>query len=201
MTGARKGPLALQSCPDLVGRAFLQQGNPRTFAGGRRKRTIRTGEAQIPRGRHGASPPNAAFSSRRCLPAPVRAVLLLLLLVLAPAATAAPAFTADGPMTSDSGYFMIEWEADGPVTLEMARDAGFGQPEVLYAGMNHATFVSGLADGDYYVRLRSDDGNLSEPLRLSVAHQSLERALWLVALGAVVFLSIVAVIARGAADE
>ena len=79
--------------------------------------------------------------------------------------------------------------------------AGAGTPRVLYNGTNHSLFVSGLANGTYRLRLTDAAGQSSSPLLLTVAHQSLRRALMLVALGAVIFLAIVAVIFRGARDE
>ncbi|MCJ2186883.1 hypothetical protein [Novosphingobium beihaiensis] len=124
-----------------------------------------------------------------------------MLLAPVPATAAAPPrFTSPDALSSDSGHAAVEWQADGPVTLEMTQD-GNAAPRVLYSGHNHSLFISGLANGTYRLRLTDAAGQSSPPLLLTVAHQSLSRALMLVALGAVIFLSIVAVIFRGARDE
>lgn len=96
---------------------------------------------------------------------------------------------------------MIAWQADGPVTLAMTQGGDQASARTLYAGGNAAYFVSGLADGAYTLTLRDEAGAMAPPLELTVAHQSLTRALWLMGLGAVVFLMTVAVIFRGARDE
>lgn len=116
-------------------------------------------------------------------------------------AAQAPAFTTEGPLTSDAGYFTVEWQADTPVTLEMARSKDFASPETVYQGANKALFLSGFADGEYLLRLRGADGAMSEVLTLTVRHQSLQRALLLVGLGAIVFLAVIVVIFRGARDD
>lgn len=118
-----------------------------------------------------------------------------------PALAAAPAFTESGPISSDAGYALLEWKANGPVTLEMAREADFRDARELYKGPNRSSFVTGLADGDYYLRLRAGTGEESRPLRLTVAHHPLAQALWLAAMGAAIFLAVVAVILRGARDD
>lgn len=96
---------------------------------------------------------------------------------------------------------MIAWQADGPVTLAMAQGGDPAPARTLYSGGNAAYFVSGLADGVYTLTLSDEAGATASRLELTVAHQSLTRALWLIGLGAVVFLITVAVIVRGAHDE
>ncbi|MCB2073823.1 MAG: hypothetical protein H6917_18780 [Novosphingobium sp.] len=83
----------------------------------------------------------------------------------------------------------------------MARDPAFADARPIYLGTNHAHFLSGLADGSYYLRLRGEDGSLSAPIELSVRHQSLQRALWLALVGLIVALAVVAAVLRGAPDE
>ncbi|MEJ2457210.1 MAG: hypothetical protein P8Y58_03300 [Novosphingobium sp.] len=126
---------------------------------------------------------------------------VLALLVPASAVMAAsPRFTSQAPLSSDSGHVVVEWQADTPVTLRMTHE-GARTDRVLYSGPNHSLFVSGLANGRYSLRLTDTAGRSSAPLLLTVAHQSLSRALILVALGALVFLATLAVIIRGARDE
>ncbi len=119
-------------------------------------------------------------------------------------AHAAPAFTQTGPLSSDAGYFMVEWRSEEPVTLEIAGTGagsnGAAQPKTLYKGNNTSLFVSGLNDGEYELRLRDKTGASADTLALTVEHQSLSRALWLVALGALAFLAAIAVVVRGPRD-
>lgn len=148
--------------------------------------------------------PDAVRAEKRS--ALIFAVLFLLVLLTLPihahAQSSGPAFTGAGPLTSDAGNSLIEWTgADVPVALEIARSPDFADARPLYQGRNRAYFVSGLADGEYFLRLRGQDGALSEPLELIVVHQSLQRALWLALIGALVTLAIVATIFVGVRDE
>lgn len=129
------------------------------------------------------------------LPAPLLAKAQPIIL------TAPPAFSATGPQMTDTGHALIEWSADEPVTLEIAHNPGFTETRTLYSGTNKAYFVSGLADGDYLLRLRGADGTPSAQLELAVRHQSLQRALWLALVGVIVSLAIAAVILKGARDD
>jgi len=83
----------------------------------------------------------------------------------------------------------------------MAETADFADATELYNGTNSSFFVSGLQDGDYFLRLRTADGAQADPLVLEVRHQSLTQALWLALLGAIVTIAVVAAILRGARDE
>lgn len=131
----------------------------------------------------------------------MRRIALLLSAALAFAAPASAqelAFEAPGPLTSDTGHVLVEWEATGPATLIMARDADFAGARSLYQGDNRAYFISGLEGGDYFLLLRDEAGAQSDPLHLTVAHQSLQRAIWLTIVGAIITLGIIATIIRGA---
>lgn len=72
---------------------------------------------------------------------------------------------------------------------------------VLYEGANTAYFISGLDNGSYAFVVTDGTGATSAPQVLTVEHQSLSRALWLVALGAVAFLATAFVILRGVRDD
>ena len=137
----------------------------------------------------------ARFAALAALPA------ILICTLAAPLHAAAPAFKADGPIASDTGYTLVEWANDGPVSLDISRHADLKDSRTLYSGSNSAYFISGLADGTYYLGLRDGSGTEAATLRMTVTHQSLTHALWLAGLGALVFLSVVAVIFRGARDE
>lgn len=102
-------------------------------------------------------------------------------------------------MSTDTGYSLIEWDAPGAATLAITAP---GAPaRELYSGTNEAFFISGLADGTYRLTLRDASGREAAPLELEVTHQSVTQALWLVALGAIVFLATVAAVLRGARDD
>lgn len=101
-------------------------------------------------------------------------------------------------MVSDTGHALVRWEATAPVTLVISNSADFAGARVLYHGDNHSYFLSGLANGNYHLLLRDEAGGQSAAIQLTVEHQSLTRALWLVLAGAVVALGIVLVILRGA---
>ena len=159
----------------------------------------------------GAVPPlpDIRFSAslwRRCL-TPARLVfafgvlLASLVLVVSPLQAAVPAFTGEGEVSTDTGHILLNWEADEPVTLQMARETDLSDARPLYAGMEKSYFLSGLADGDYYLQLKADSGAVSAPIKLSVVHQSLTQALWLTAIGLVITLLIVGTIVKGARDD
>ena len=119
----------------------------------------------------------------------------------APAHAAPPAFAAPGPLASDTGHIMIEWSADSPVTLELAQSSDFADARPLYQGSQTGYFLSGLAGGEYFLRLSDEAGARSEVVRLTVVHQSLARALWLTVIGAIITLGIIVVIVRGARND
>lgn len=112
---------------------------------------------------------------------------------------AAPAFVDDGPLATDTGHVHVGWTTDEPVTLTLT--APDGQVRPVYNGTNDGIFLSGLADGEYALNLVGESGAKAAPLTLSVRHQSLEQALWLAGLGAIVFLLTVIVILRGTRGE
>lgn len=119
---------------------------------------------------------------------------------LTPAAHAAlPEITGGPELSSDTGYSLIEWQSDQEVTLRIAGADGVSRD--LYRGSENAYFLSGLADGDYTLTLESVDGENSKPVALSIRHQSLSQALWLTLIGALIALSTVVVIVRGARDD
>ena len=126
------------------------------------------------------------------------ALILSLLALGVPASAAAPAFSAPGPLASDTGHVLLEWEAEAPVSLIMAGNPDFEGGTALYRGPNRSFFLSGLDTGEYHLLLRDDAGRQSAPLVLTVERQSLTRAIWLTIIGALIALAIVVTILRGA---
>ncbi len=101
------------------------------------------------------------------------------------------------------GVVKLEWTPTYPKTpvtfeLEQAANLNFEDSDIIYQGTDHGTFLSGLPDGTYYYRLRTANGNWSEPLEVTIKHHSLPLALILFCIGAMVFLLVVGVILKGA---
>lgn len=136
----------------------------------------------------------------------MRVVLLLTLASLCPGTVKSAQFEPP-TLTSDSevataGYYQLSWESDNAVVeLEESTDATFGDPQLLYAGADSATVISGRSDGTWFYRARIRDNNgespWSEPVSVTVTHHTLTRALSFFALGIVVFLATVWIIVRG----
>lgn len=129
------------------------------------------------------------------------ALTLLALLPDTPLLAAPPAFQGGGELSSDAGYVLLAWKSDGPVTVSIGQREDRSDAKSLYAGTAESYFLSGLRDGEYYLWLENEKGESAEPAKLTVVHQSLERALWLTVIGLAIFLSIVAAILRGARDD
>lgn len=109
------------------------------------------------------------------------------------------------PTTSSDGVYQLAWNAGaggadtGAMRVEEARDADFSEPRLLYRGEDHATIVTGRADGDYHYRLRADAAGSGVVARVtvSVRHHPLARALSFFAAGLFVFLATVWLVVRG----
>lgn len=104
-------------------------------------------------------------------------------------------WAAENPLTasaevSNEGYFVLNWDtslSDSPLVLEQSTSPAFDSVitrEVAAAG---ATTITGLADGEYYFRLRSEDRVLSDPVMITVEHHSLARAGTFFLIGACLF--------------
>ncbi|TYC86083.1 hypothetical protein [Novosphingobium sp. BW1] len=109
----------------------------------------------------------------------------------------------DEALTSENGYTTLEWDAVRPVVVHQASTPAMSAARTIFEGTGTRLFVSGLPDGNYYFTIAdaAPGAAPSPPLHLAVTHQSLSRALWLTALGALVFAAIVFVILRGARRE
>ncbi|HLT80768.1 MAG TPA: hypothetical protein VKZ86_07035 [Cyclobacteriaceae bacterium] len=111
-----------------------------------------------------------------------------------------PEFRGKYELMSRDGHVRLRWQAVGPnaiYELQQSDTPAFDNAETIYRGPDLATFISGLPDGVYYYRLRMNDGDWSEPLTLTVKHYSLQLALTLAGLGAIVFLLTVALVLKG----
>ncbi len=99
-----------------------------------------------------------------------------------------------------AGYVTLAWENDGDVELQQ-RD-GNGAWRTVYRGADSATTLSGLDDGEFAWRARpAVAGNVTtntpwgKALNVEIAHHPLQRALGFFAVGAVMFVILLACIA------
>ena len=110
---------------------------------------------------------------------------------------------------SNTGYQSIKWifpshkEADIVYKLEQSTHKDFKQSKLIYLGTDTGSYLSGLAEGVYYFRVRAQSknkkvlGQWSSPLKLTVKYQSMTLAWSLFVIGAIIFLAITFVIIRG----
>lgn len=134
----------------------------------------------------------------------------------AAASVAAPPRWVEAPMKSlDAGYVTLRWQAlvssDGAsfpesrVTFQLqeASEPDFSDAVVRYEGSERQSFISGLANGDYFFRVRGRPASdvpwsdWSEVKTLQVVHHSRTFAMTMFGVGSVVFLAIVLTIWRG----
>lgn len=140
------------------------------------------------------------FAKPRTLPYIIAALLLLCQPGYAVAQPVPTLELASGTVSED-GHIRIAWstkEKRVPVELQQAENENFTDATTVYRGADKATFISGLENGTYYYRIRRVDGAWSAPVKLLVNHHSLQLALVLVSLGAVVFGLTVFIVLKGA---
>ncbi|MGR8931250.1 MAG: fibronectin type III domain-containing protein [Gammaproteobacteria bacterium] len=115
------------------------------------------------------------------------------------AASASPKLNSDTKL-STAGYFQLSWQdsSSQSFTLQQASNAEFRDAATLYRGPDQATVISGLPNGNYFYRVRSSDGQWSKTMEVSVKHHSLVKALGFFGLGAVMFITMVALLLNGA---
>lgn len=98
-----------------------------------------------------------------------------------------------------AGYFQLTWNAEGPVRLVESNTPDFRNAVTLYTGSDSGRTISGRGDGDLYYRIESaaTGAVLGEPLRVTVTHHPLSRALTFFGIGAVVFVATLTLIVVG----
>lgn len=136
-------------------------------------------------------------------------LVLIILFGLKANEIAPPKFENPRENTTESGYLKLSWSwipgdtdlATYEFELQRTQDESFSTSTDIYQGQDYATFLSGLKNGDYYFRVRVDNGtavsNWSEPILVRVQHHSLSLAFTLFGLGALVFLLTVGIIVQG----
>lgn len=112
--------------------------------------------------------------------------------------------------TSQEGFLTLAWSGVGSepaVSLELALDQAFTKmartvplnSQVLEKGQVH---ISGLQDGEYSARLVSESyAAQSNVIAFRVQHRDLSTALWIFALGAILFVALVAMVFRFSIEE
>lgn len=134
--------------------------------------------------------------------------LIAVFLALAPmlARSEIPDLKVAAGSAARQGIVKLEWsnnlDSSSPIyELQEADDIAFTNPKIIYSGIDEGTFISGLTDGVYHYRLRSEDGSWSNTVTIEVNHHSLQLALILMAIGAIVFLITIAVIMQGRKNQ
>ena len=122
------------------------------------------------------------------------------------AETVLPVLTTDTQLAT-AGYYQLSWQPGVAwaskkfphFELQQATDEQFHTVKILYRGPDRASVVSGMADGDYYYRLRivestTASAGWSKPLLVRVRHHSIYKAWAFFGAGAFVFLTTLAFI-------
>lgn len=121
-----------------------------------------------------------------------------------------PRFNMPESSTSLEGHVRLVWDmknraGDEIYLVEKSQTVDFDSSEVIYSGIDQATFVSGLPNGEYYFRVKKftdstkiDDASWSRPVKVTVRHHSLTLAFTLAAIGFVVFAATAVVVVKGA---
>ena len=107
---------------------------------------------------------------------------------------------------STAGYFQLNWQGQNSSSLyqlEESANAQFSTTKLIYEGHDTASVISGRSNGKYLYRVREINteskisGEWSEPVRISVEHHSLTKALGFFFIGLIVFVSTLLAIVRG----
>jgi hypothetical protein len=115
---------------------------------------------------------------------------------------AKPSLSSDTDV-STAGYFQLSWssEHDDEYILEQSTSADFISPIEIYRGQQTATVLSGLANGEYFYRVKTPQSEWSEVVQVVVTHHTLIKAFAFFALGAVMFLILLVVLLQGRKQE
>lgn len=114
---------------------------------------------------------------------------------------------------SETGYFTLNWEIKNKpqeenksalFELQSSQSQDFSNATILYQGTQKHRFISGLLDGNYFYRIKAtfpqndhEHFILSEIQKIEVKHHSLDFALYLLMIGAIIFSLIVFMIWHG----
>jgi len=111
---------------------------------------------------------------------------------------------------SSNGVISLTWRSSGEAegkegedgdrstyVVQQARSEDFADAEVRYRGGQSATYLTGLAEGSYYYRVKVEGGDWSEPLRVEVEFIERGRLFLLLGIGFTVVAVTVAGIVTG----
>jgi hypothetical protein len=102
---------------------------------------------------------------------------------------------------ASAGFYQLSWATGATaIVLQEAETPDFASPRVVYRGADNARVMSGKSNGDWYYRARTagSESEFGNVVKVTVQHHSLPRAFAFFALGAVVFLTTLGVIVKGA---
>ena len=131
-------------------------------------------------------------------------LILLLTCLTVPGWTAASTTLNVNSHLATAGYFQLDWTVSDnllkqEVELQQAGNADFSDARSIYRGRDSATIISGLSDGEYFYRIKSQaESGWSETVMVKVEHHSLSKAFIFFALGAAMFIALLIVLMRGA---
>ncbi len=129
-------------------------------------------------------------------------VFPFVLLVSTPVLPAANFTQPDEPTAvSDDGTIELEWagsQGRGVFIVERASTPDFENNILVYEGPDTATFVSGLAEGEYYFRVREHgEQETSSALVVQVQFVSLKLVMWLLGAGLLCLVLLLFFLLRG----
>jgi len=116
---------------------------------------------------------------------------------------------SDPPLENSTGHIDLIWEpasepegAQWTYELQGATDEDFDEKRTYYQGPDERTFLSGLAGGDYFFRVRTVDeegrtGPWSDMLSMEVRYVGTSRVQTLMIIGAICLAATVAIILGG----
>lgn len=120
-----------------------------------------------------------------------------------------PDFKDPMPALNNTGYLTLDWtDMDGNLDYEVEEkgEVKSTKERIIYRGKGDKLFLSGLKNGEYRYRVRAVNsdgsaGKWSHQLTLRVKHHSMNRALFLFALGFFIFAATCYVIAKESRKE
>ena len=154
-----------------------------------------------------AHPGRQLFQFLRFRPSLLFYGFVLCLLLVSGSSLAQPLSINSSTETATAGFFQLNWSmTDAPdntsYQLYEHADTDTSGPVLIYEGPDMASVISGKANGmyEYYVSATSSDWpdkRMSNTISVTVAHHSLRNALIVLAIGFIIFLSVIFVILRG----
>lgn len=111
---------------------------------------------------------------------------------------------------ANAGYFQLFWEVNADsktYQLQESMTQDFSNVKTIYQGIDNARVISGLANGNYFYRVRelsateSGEVEWSKAVNVTVQHHNLTRAMSFFFLGLLVFLATLVAIISGSKNS